>query len=250
MPKKEHRKAVSSELSAVGSPERSCIVTRRVLGKEELIRFVLSPEGVLTPDLAYKLPGRGMYVSVSKLLLAEAIAKRAFNRAAGQQVRIPDGLIANVEAQLQRRVADALSLARKAGQVITGFEKVDKALKNGKVVALIHASDAGDDGVRKLTWGNRNDSENVQKEQLGASSPARGEGVPPVTLSELLDAEEEDGFEQDARPKTNIPTFRELPREVISGVLGRENAVHVAITQGSAAAFFIAEARRFALFLQ
>lgn len=101
---------------------------------------------------------------------------------------------------MQRRVADALSLARKAGQVICGFEKVDDALKRGNVAALIHAADAADDGVRKL---------------------------------------------RDA----SIPAFRELPRAVISQVLGRENAVHAAVLHGPAAPFFIESARRFALFL-
>lgn len=181
-------------------PERSCIVTREVKPKEELLRFVVAPNGALVVDLSYKLPGRGIYTGVSRLTVAEAIAKRAFSRAAGEQVTIPDGFLDQIQSQLERRMADALSLARKAGQVITGFEKVEHEVKRGKVAALIHASDAGDDGVRKL---------------------------------------------HDA----DIPTFQELPRELLSQVLGRENAVHVAVLHGPAAAFFIESARRFALFL-
>lgn len=186
---------------AKSEPERSCIVTRQVMPKEDLIRFVVGPEDRLVVDLAGKLPGRGMYVTASKLLIGEAIAKRSFSKAAGQQVSIPEGFLAQIEAQLQRRVADSLSLARKAGQVITGFEKVEKALQQGEVAALIHAADASDDGVRKLQ-------------------------------------------------ESGLPTFRELPRELLSTVLGRENAVHAAVTHGPAAEFFISQARRFAFFLQ
>lgn len=181
-------------------PERSCIVTREVKAKDALLRFVVGPEGVLVFDAAFKLPGRGLYVTVSKLLLAEAIAKRLFSKAAKEQVVLPPDFMDKVQAQLARRVADHLSLARKAGQVVTGFEKVQEAIKFGDAAALIHASDASQDQVRKL----RDDA---------------------------------------------IPVFRELPREVLSQVLGRENAVHVAVLNGPAAGFFVESARRFALFL-
>ena len=181
-------------------PERSCIVTRTVKPKEELIRFVVGPKGVLVPDIDGKLPGRGIYVSTSRLTVAEAIAKRTFSRAAGAQVTIPDGLLETIEAQLLRRVANALSLARKSGQVICGFEKVETAAKKGEVEALVHAGDAGEDGIKKLSF-------------------------------------------------YHGPVFTQLPRDLLSEVLGRDNAVHVAVTHGPAAAFFIATARRFALFL-
>lgn len=181
-------------------PERSCIVTREVKPKEELIRFVVSPDGVLVADLTGKLPGRGVYTSCSQLLVAEALSKRLFGKAAGQQVTIPENFMANLVAQMQRRVADALSMARKAGQAVTGFEKVNEAVKFGEAVALVHAPDASPDQTRKLR-------------------------------------------------DLDLPTFRDLPREVLSQVLGRENAVHVAITRGPAASHFLNEARRFALFL-
>lgn len=179
---------------------RTCIVTREEKPKAGLIRFVLSPEGKLVPDLAGKLPGRGVYVTCSKLLVAEAIAKRAFSRSLKEQVHIPDGFLATLEGLMARRVLEALSMVRKAGQVVTGFEKVESACKKGEVEALLHASDAGEDGVKKL------------------------------------------GF-------YTGPVFQNLTREQLSGVVGRENAVHVVITHGAAAQFFIGEARRFALFL-
>lgn len=182
-------------------PTRTCIVTREERPKEALIRFVIGPDGKVVPDLAGKLPGRGMYVSCSKLLVAEAIAKRLFSKAAKAQVTIPEGLLTNIETQLRQRVLDALSMARKAGQVVLGFEKVEAALKSGKTEALIHAADAGEDGVKKLSF-------------------------------------------------YTGPTVDFLSREALSTVLGRENAVHAAITHGPAAQFFITEARRFALFLE
>src|SRR5690606_9841415 len=110
-------------------PERSCIVTREVLPKEALLRFVVAPDGTAVADLTGKLPGRGLYVTCSRLLVAEAIAKRLFSKAAKEQVSVPDGFLDRLEGQLRQRVADALSMARKAGQAITGFEKVDHALK-------------------------------------------------------------------------------------------------------------------------
>ena len=181
-------------------PERSCIVTREVKAKGELIRFVIGPKNLLVADLSGKLPGRGVYVSASRLLIAEAIAKRTFARALKAQVTIPEGFLETIEVQLTRRVADALSLARKSGQVITGFEKVEKAVEKGEVEALVHAADAGVDGVKKL-------------------SNYRG------------------------------PVVDQLPRALLCEVLGRENAVHAAVIHGPVAAFFIIEARRFALFL-
>lgn len=182
-------------------PERSCIVTREVKGKAELIRFVVGPNQQLVPDLAGKLPGRGIYVTASKLLIAEAISKRLFSKAAKTQVQIPEGLLATLEQLLARRVGEALSMTRKAGQVITGFEKVEAELKKGSVEALIHAQDAGEDGIKKLSF-------------------------------------------------YHGPIFANLPRSLLSEVLGRENAVHAVVTHGPAAPFFIEQARRFALFME
>lgn len=182
------------------TPERTCIVTREAKPKEALIRFVVGPDQRIVPDLNGKLPGRGIYVTCSKLSLIDAVSKRLFSKSAKEQVGIPEGLVATVEAQMARRVANALSLARKAGQVVTGFEKIEAACKSGKVEALVHADDAGEDGVRKLSF-------------------------------------------------YSGPTFRNLPRALLSEVLGRENAAHAAVTHGPAAAFFIEEARRFTLFL-
>lgn len=129
---------------------RQCIITRELLPKQQLIRFVLSPDGVITPDLACKLPGRGLWVKCDMASVAQAIAKQAFSRAAKESVRIPEGLAARVEQLLAKRALDALSMARKAGNVIAGYEKVRTALEAGKAVCLLHASDAGADGMKGL----------------------------------------------------------------------------------------------------
>ena len=129
---------------------RQCIITRELLPKQQLIRFAVSPDGTLTPDLSCKLPGRGMWVKADMASVAQAVAKQAFSRAAKQQVRIPEGFVARLEALMRRRALDALSMARKSGCVIAGFEKVRATLESHKAACLLHASDAGADGMKGL----------------------------------------------------------------------------------------------------
>ncbi len=129
---------------------RQCIVTRELLPKQQLIRFVVAPDDTVTPDLACKLPGRGLWVKADMASVAQAVAKQAFSRAAKQQVRIPEGLVARVESLLRKRAFEALALARKAGLVTAGYEKICTKLASGSAVCLIHASDAGADGVKTL----------------------------------------------------------------------------------------------------
>lgn len=130
-------------------PERRCIVTGEVQPKRGLIRFVVGPEGQIVPDLAEKLPGRGLWVSADRAVLDKA-AKGVFARAARQAVTVPDGLSDLVEAALARRVVDTVSLARKAGYAVAGFEKVKGWLADGKAKVLLQASDGSDRGKGKL----------------------------------------------------------------------------------------------------
>ena len=132
------------------NPERQCLVTREVKPKEALLRFVVSPEGQLVADWASKLPGRGIYISIGLTQFRQALEKKLFSRAAKQPVKVPDGLEQLLIEQLKERVLSALSMARKAGDVIAGFEKVEQALQAGAALALLHADDAGDDGIKKL----------------------------------------------------------------------------------------------------
>lgn len=131
-------------------PMRRCAVTRQVLPKAALIRFVASPEGEIVPDLKERLPGRGVWVGAAEDLVAEAVRHKVFARALKAQIGVPPDLAQRVGQMLDGLALQALSLANKAGAVTFGFAKVDAALKRGQVLALIHARDASDDGCGKL----------------------------------------------------------------------------------------------------
>ena len=131
-------------------PERKCIATGEVSPKAGLIRFVVGPESVVVPDVAAKLPGRGIYVSSTRAALDRASGKGLFARAARQPVKVPEGLADLVEALLAKRVVELLSMARKGGGAVTGYEKVKDWLVKGSARALIQASDGSERGKTKL----------------------------------------------------------------------------------------------------
>ena len=129
--------------------ERLCVATRTVKPVAELIRFVIGPDGVV-PDLKRKLPGRGIWITAAKSALADALARKAFARGFKREVKVAPDLVEQTERLMVRAVLDALAIAGKAGRVLAGFGKVEAALGRDKVAALIHASDAGTDGIAKL----------------------------------------------------------------------------------------------------
>jgi predicted RNA-binding protein YlxR (DUF448 family) len=129
---------------------RMCAVSREVRPIGELIRFVVSPEGEVVPDLKRKLPGRGLWVSASRRTVAEAVRRNQFSKGFKRDVRAAPTLPADTEALLVRSATEALAMAAKAGQVVSGFSKVEGALQQGQAEALIHASDGAADGIRKL----------------------------------------------------------------------------------------------------
>jgi uncharacterized protein len=131
--------------------ERTCIVTRQTAPVDALIRFVVAPDGTVVPDFRRRLPGRGLWVTARADTVELAERRKLFARAHGGPVRIEPGLAGRVEHGLASAALSALSLARKAGSVITGFAKVETALARGEAVAVIHASDASADGVAKLS---------------------------------------------------------------------------------------------------
>lgn len=131
-------------------PERRCIATGSTGPKAGLIRFVVGPEGGIVPDLAGKLPGRGIWVSADRGALVTATKKGLFSRAAKASVKVPEGLIETIEAGLLSRIVSALSLARKAGQAVAGYEKVKAWLENGQARVLIQASDGSERGKGRL----------------------------------------------------------------------------------------------------
>lgn len=140
-----------TEGEALASPTlRRCIVTRQALEKPAMIRFVIDPEGRVTPDLKERLPGRGLWVTATRPILDQAVAKHAFSKAAKQSVKAAPDLPERVTELAKREVAELLGLARKSGQLVAGFEKVDAALRAGKVRVLVAASDGAEDGRGKL----------------------------------------------------------------------------------------------------
>ncbi|MFC3629056.1 RNA-binding protein [Paracoccus angustae] len=131
-------------------PERRCIVTGEVQPKRGLIRFVAGPDGSVVPDLAEKLPGRGIWVAADRAAIDKAAAKGLFSRAAKAPVKAPEGLGDLVEAALARRVIELVSLARKSGIAVAGFEKVKGWLAEGRAKVLLQASDGSERGKGKL----------------------------------------------------------------------------------------------------
>jgi uncharacterized protein len=121
-----------------------------VRAKSELIRFVLGPDGRIHPDVAERLPGRGLWTLARRDIVARAVKKRLFGRAARATVGVDEDLDRRVEELLVRRAIDLIGLARRAGLAVCGFAKVEAALGAGKAAVLIAASDGSADGRGKL----------------------------------------------------------------------------------------------------
>ena len=132
------------------APERKCIVSGESQPKAGLIRFCVGPDNQVVPDVLNRLPGRGIYVSADRAMITKAAAKGLFSRAARQPLKSPDGLADLVEGLMVRRVVDLISMARKAGGAVAGFEKVKDWLVKDKAKVLIQASDGSERGKAKL----------------------------------------------------------------------------------------------------
>ena len=132
-------------------PERKCIATGEVRATYGMIRFVVGPDAQLVPDLAGKLPGKGIWVSADRAAIEKASGKGLFARAARQPVTVPDDLAAMLEQYLARRVTDLISLARKGGGAVSGYEKVKDWLIKDVAEVLIQASDGSGRGKSKLS---------------------------------------------------------------------------------------------------
>lgn len=128
--------------------ERRCIVTGEVRPAEALVRFVVGPDGQVVPDIAGRLPGRGLWVSAQADAIETAAKKGLFSRAARAKVAVPPDLAGQVRAALTARLLDLLGLAKKAGQVTAGLAKVEEASAKRHMLALFLAADAGAEGRR------------------------------------------------------------------------------------------------------
>jgi predicted RNA-binding protein YlxR (DUF448 family) len=181
--------------------ERFCVATRTVRPVEELIRFVVGPDGTVVPDLKRKLPGRGVWVTGTRDAVATAVKSKAFARGFRRDVKTPADLGAMVERLIEASALDALGIAHKAGLTAIGFAKTEAALAGEVVVALLHAADAAPDGTRKI---------------MGAAR-AR--------------------FEDDLARVAVVEAFTSAQLDL---ALGRSNVVHAALLAGPASNGFIA----------
>ena len=129
---------------------RRCVMSRETLPTERLVRFVVAPDGTLVPDVAGKLPGRGLWLHARRDIVAAVGVASAFSRVAGIAVSVPEGLADRVERLLARRCLDLVGLARRAGKAVAGFEKVRGLLSRGRAGVVIQASDGAAGGRDKL----------------------------------------------------------------------------------------------------
>jgi hypothetical protein len=185
-------------------PWRTCAVTRRRDRKEALVRFVRSPEGLVVPDIRARLPGRGVWVDGTRAAVVLAARRKVFGHALKAEVTVPVDLADAVERLLAQDAAQALAMANKAGAIVAGFAKVETALTARRAGALLSASDAAADGIRKLA----------------AAARAAARGSEPV------------------------PHLFSLSGHEMSLALGRENAIHLAVLAGAAGAAFVSKCRR------
>jgi hypothetical protein len=181
------------------TPERTCILTRQAAPREALIRLALGPDGEVLPDVRAKAPGRGAWIAVDRAALEQAQAngklKGALARAfKSGEARAPADLGERIESALRQQALDRLGLEARAGTLVTGAERIETAARRGQVALLIHASDAGEDGRRRL-------------DQAWRGGGGEGQGL-----------------------------VFPLERPILSLALGRQNVVHIALTDRAAAA--------------
>jgi predicted RNA-binding protein YlxR (DUF448 family) len=155
--------------AARSQPVRFCLASGEVKPVDALIRYVVAPDGAIVPDLARKLPGRGAWVTATRAALESAIARNGFARSFRGKAAAGPELPDLVDRLLEKAALSALSFANKAGQVITGFAKVEIAIDQGRAAVLIHAREAAADGVAKLAAAARR-SGNAEPARVAAFS--------------------------------------------------------------------------------
>ena len=131
--------------------ERKCILEGVVKTTDDLLRFVVL-DNTLLPDFNKKLPGKGIYITNNQLSLKTAIEKKLFNKAARHCLNVDVSLVDVVDNLLKKQALNSINIARKAGSLVSGFEKVKEAIKKNNVEFIIQASDAGHDGKEKIAF--------------------------------------------------------------------------------------------------
>ena len=129
---------------------RRCVASGESLPKSELVRFAVGPDGAVVPDVAGKLPGRGIWVKANRAAVERAASRRLFQRSARRHVEIPADLTQAVEAQLCDRVVGLIAIARKSGAAVAGYTNVRSALAARSVGILLQASDGSQAQMRKV----------------------------------------------------------------------------------------------------
>ena len=143
-------KFTGKERRDINEPVRQCALSRTRRSDAELLRFVIDPDGRVVPDIKRKLPGRGVWLTATCDVVEKAVRQKVFSRAFKQDVSADPKLAETVGALLRQAALQALAMANKAGDAVSGYAKAEKALKDGQAQCLVHASDASDDGSRKL----------------------------------------------------------------------------------------------------
>jgi len=197
-------------------PERRCILSGRIASRDALVRLAISPDGDVLPDALARAPGRGAWIGVSRDELEAALAsgklKAALARAfKSGKLAIPADLPALTENALRKAFLDRLGLEMRAGRLILGSDRIANEARAGGVAALYHAADASEDGSRKLD----------QAWRVGQD--AEGSGVAGIRLP--------------------------LDRAALSVALGRDNVVHLALTDEASAERVAAPLKRLLIFL-
>ena len=181
----------TADASALAPNARRCLATGAVKPKTELIRFVADPDNNIVPDLAARLPGRGLWVSADAAALKLAVRKNLFSRAAKTAVKADSALPQQVEQLLAKRCLELLGLARGAGLAVVGHMQVEEAVKARALAFVLVADDAGQDGVKKLYHATLVKG-GFSRAQLGAALGREQLvyiGLKPHSLTEKLRAE-------------------------------------------------------------
>jgi uncharacterized protein len=201
----DERRRVEGATDAAGpdGPVRSCILTRDRAPRHALVRLVLGPDGQVHPDVRAKAGGRGAWIGVSRAEFEAALAKGKLRGTLARAFRTGEFTLASDLAQriadaLERAALDRLGLEARGGTLLTGSERIENAARSGQVHALYHAADAGDDGARRLAQAWRVGSDREGTDLKGLALP--------------------------------------VSRTILALALGRENVVHIAVTDRLAAA--------------